>query len=153
MRRKELFGHPMGLYILFLTEMWERFSYYGMRAIFILYLTKALLMDTEAAGSIYGIYTSLVYATPLLGGFIADRYWGNRRSILVGGILMAIAQFLMFQKNHPFIIVFRAENVLQWNFSLISGVHGIAKTMMLLSTSFKNELCKQFASAKLVSRV
>ena len=89
-------GHPGGLYLLFTVEMWERFSYYGMRAIFILYLTKALLMDTEAAGSIYGIYTSLVYATPLLGGFIADRYWGNRRSILVGGILMAIAQFLMF---------------------------------------------------------
>lgn len=89
-------GHPGGLYLLFTVEMWERFSYYGMRAIFILYLTKALLMDTESAGSIYGIYTSLVYATPLLGGFIADKYWGNRRSILVGGILMAIAQFLMF---------------------------------------------------------
>ena len=62
-------GHPGGLYLLFTVEMWERFSYYGMRAIFILYLTKALLMDTESAGSIYGIYTSLVYATPLLGGF------------------------------------------------------------------------------------
>ena len=89
-------GHPKGLYLLFTVEMWERFSYYGMRAIFILFLTKALLIDAKQAGSIYGIYTSLVYATPLLGGFIADRFWGNRRSILVGGILMAIAQFLMF---------------------------------------------------------
>lgn len=89
-------GHPKGLYLLFTVEMWERFSYYGMRAIFILYLTKALLIDAKAAGGIFGTYTSLVYATPLLGGFIADRYWGNRRSILVGGILMAIAQFLMF---------------------------------------------------------
>lgn len=76
--------------------MWERFSYYGMRAIFILYLTKALLIDAKAAGSIFGTYTSLVYLTPLVGGFIADRYWGNRRAIFVGGILMAIAQFLMF---------------------------------------------------------
>jgi proton-dependent oligopeptide transporter, POT family len=89
-------GHPKGLYLLFTVEMWERFSYYGMRAIFILFLTKALLIDTKQAGSIFGIYTSLVYATPLLGGYIADRYWGNRRSILVGGILMALAQFLMF---------------------------------------------------------
>lgn len=89
-------GHPKGLYLLFTVEMWERFSYYGMRAIFILYLTKALLIDAKAAGGIFGMYTSLVYATPLLGGFIADRYWGNRRSILVGGILMAIAQFMMF---------------------------------------------------------
>ncbi|TNE53066.1 MAG: MFS transporter [Bacteroidetes bacterium] len=88
--------HPKGLYLLFTVEMWERFSYYGMRAIFILYLTKALLIDTKVAGGIYGTYTSLVYATPLLGGFIADRYWGNRRSIFVGGILMAIAQFMMF---------------------------------------------------------
>jgi proton-dependent oligopeptide transporter, POT family len=89
-------GHPKGLYLLFTVEMWERFSYYGMRAIFILYLTKALLIDAKGAGGIFGTYTSLVYATPLLGGFIADRYWGNRRSIFVGGILMAIAQFLMF---------------------------------------------------------
>jgi proton-dependent oligopeptide transporter, POT family len=89
-------GHPKGLYLLFTVEMWERFSYYGMRAIFILYLTKALLIDAKAAGGIFGTYTSLVYLTPLLGGFIADRYWGNRRAIFVGGILMAIAQFLMF---------------------------------------------------------
>lgn len=89
-------GHPKGLYLLFTVEMWERFSYYGMRAIFILFLTKALLIDAKEAGSIFGIYTSLVYATPLLGGFIADRYWGNRKSILVGGILMALAQFMMY---------------------------------------------------------
>lgn len=93
---KNIMGHPPGLFLLFTVEMWERFSYYGMRAIFILFLTKALLIDAKEAGSIFGIYTSLVYATPLIGGYIADRYWGNRRSILVGGILMAIAQFLMY---------------------------------------------------------
>ncbi|MDD3080183.1 MAG: peptide MFS transporter [Paludibacter sp.] len=89
-------GHPKGLYLLFVTEMWERFSYYGMRALFILYITKALLYDKGFASQIYGSYIGLVYLTPLLGGYIADRYWGNRRSIFWGGITMAIGQFLMF---------------------------------------------------------
>ena len=89
-------GHPKGLYLLFVTEMWERFSYYGMRALFMLYITKALLFDKEFASQIYGSFTGLVYLTPLLGGYIADRYWGNRRSIFWGGILMAIGQFLLF---------------------------------------------------------
>ena len=89
-------SHPRGLYLLFVTEMWERFSYYGMRALFMLYITKALLFDKGFAAQIYGSYTGLVYLTPLLGGYIADRYWGNRRSIFWGGIVMAIGQFLMF---------------------------------------------------------
>ncbi|MEO5572462.1 MAG: peptide MFS transporter [Bacteroidia bacterium] len=89
-------SHPKGLYILFMTEMWERFSYYGMRALFILFMTKALLFDKALASNIYGSYTGLVYLTPLLGGYISDKYWGNRRSILVGGIMMAIGQFVLF---------------------------------------------------------
>lgn len=89
-------AHPKGLYLLFATEMWERFSYYGMRAIFVLYMIKALLFDKELASSIYGSYTGLVYLTPLIGGYMADRYWGNRRSILTGGVLMALGQFCMF---------------------------------------------------------
>jgi proton-dependent oligopeptide transporter, POT family len=89
-------GHPKGLYVLFATEFWERFSYYGMRAIFALYMTKMLLLDKAASSTIYGTYTGLVYLTPLIGGYVADRYWGNRRSIFVGGLLMALGQFLMF---------------------------------------------------------
>ncbi len=89
-------GHPKGLYVLFVTEMWERFSYYGMRAIFTLYMTKALFFDKALSSDIYGSYTGLVYLTPLLGGYMADRYWGNRKSIVVGGFLMAIGQFMMF---------------------------------------------------------
>jgi POT family proton-dependent oligopeptide transporter len=89
-------GHPKGLYLLFATEMWERFSYYGMRALFMLFMIKALLFDKNFASQIYGSYTGLVYLTPLLGGYIADRYWGNRRSIFWGGIVMALGQFLMF---------------------------------------------------------
>jgi POT family proton-dependent oligopeptide transporter len=89
-------GHPKGLYVLFVTEFWERFSYYGMRAIFVLFMTKMLLLDKALASNIYGSYTGLVYLTPLIGGYVADRYWGNRKSIFVGGALMAVGQFLMF---------------------------------------------------------
>ena len=89
-------SHPAGLYLLFVTEMWERFSYYGMRALFMLYITQALLFDKQFASEIYGSYSGLVYLTPLLGGYLADRYWGNRRSILLGGLVMALGQFLMF---------------------------------------------------------
>lgn len=89
-------GHPKGLYVLFVTEMWERFSYYGMRALFILFMTKALLFDKALGSQIYGSYTGLVYLTPLIGGYVADRYWGNRKSIIIGGIIMAIGQFFMF---------------------------------------------------------
>ena len=88
-------GHPKGLYLLFATEMAERFSYYGMRALFVLYLVAAFFNNDEAS-QIYGSYTGLVYLTPLLGGYISDRYWGNRRSIVVGGLTMAVGQFLMF---------------------------------------------------------
>ena len=89
-------GHPKGLYVLFATEMWERFNYYGMRAILILFMTKALLFDKAFASNLYGSYTGLVYLTPLIGGFISDRFWGNQRSIIVGGLLMAIGEFVLF---------------------------------------------------------
>ena len=88
-------SHPKGLYLLFVTEMSERFSYYGMRALLTLYMVAALFTMTRAA-EVYGTFTSLVYLTPLIGGYIADRFWGNRRSILAGGICMAVGQFLMF---------------------------------------------------------
>lgn len=89
-------SHPKGLYVLFATEMWERFNYYGMRAILVLFMTKALFFDKAFASNLYGSYTGLVYLTPLIGGYIADKYWGNRRSIIAGGILMAIGEFFMF---------------------------------------------------------
>src|SRR4051812_36062997 len=92
-------GHPRGLYLLFFTEMWERFSYYGMRAILILYMTKALFFDKALSANIYGSFQGLVYLTPLLGGYLCDKYLGNRRSILIGGILMAAGQFLLFMSG------------------------------------------------------
>lgn len=89
-------GHPKGLYVLFATEMWERYNYYGMRAILILFMTKVLLFDKAFASNLYGSYTSLVYLTPLVGGYISDRYWGNKRSIIIGGLVMAIGEFVLF---------------------------------------------------------
>lgn len=93
--------HPPGLYLLFLTEMWERFSYYGMRGILVLYLTKELIngglgMSSSVALSIYGFYTGATYITPLIGGWLSDMYLGKRLAITIGGITMALGNFVMF---------------------------------------------------------
>lgn len=98
-------GHPKGLYLLFFTEMWERFSYYGMRAILILYLTKKLFegglgMDPAQATLLYGYFTGLVYFTPLIGGWLADKYLGKRLAITIGGITMMLGQFVLFGMNN-----------------------------------------------------
>jgi POT family proton-dependent oligopeptide transporter len=92
--------HPKGLYVLFATEMWERFNYYGMRAILVLFLVKAMAFNQNDASQVYGSYTGLVYLTPLLGGYIADRYWGNKRSIIAGGLVLAIGEFVLFFCGH-----------------------------------------------------
>ncbi|MBL8200942.1 MAG: peptide MFS transporter [Chromatiales bacterium] len=89
------FGHPPGLFVLFFTEMWERFSYYGMRALLIFYLTKHWLYSDERASVIYGAYTALVYITPVIGGYLADRYLGQRKAVLFGAVLLAFGHFLM----------------------------------------------------------
>jgi POT family proton-dependent oligopeptide transporter len=117
----EVLGHPKGLFVLFFTEMWERFSFYGMRALLVLYMTQYLFLEIEKgkevwgfsairgfietvygpmtnqalSSQIYGLYTGLVYATPFMGGLIADRMIGQKRSVYVGGVLMAIGHFLM----------------------------------------------------------
>ncbi len=118
--RTDLFGHPKGLTFLFTTEMWERFSYYGMRALLVLYMTKYLLIPEHSgnvlglaglkhmleavfgpldvqpfSSQIYGLYTALVYLTPVFGGLLADRVLGQRRTVIIGAILMAIGHFLM----------------------------------------------------------
>lgn len=118
---KTFFGHPRQLFTLFLTEMWERFSYYGMRALLVLYMTQYLFvqaandkevwgfstfksvveyffgtLSTQALSSqVYGLYTGFAYFTPFIGGIVADRFWGQRRAVYVGAILMAIGHFLM----------------------------------------------------------
>src|SRR5580698_11437499 len=116
----EIFGHPKCLAFLFTTEMWERFSYYGMRALLVLYMTKYLLVSDHAgtvlglagiksaleavfgpldvqplSSQIYGFYTALVYLTPIFGGLLADRVLGQRRTVVIGATLMAIGHFMM----------------------------------------------------------
>ena len=91
----EFMGHPKGLYVLFFAEMWERFSYYGMRALLIFYLTKHWLFDDGKSNLIYGAYTSLVYITPVLGGYLADRYLGQRKAVLYGAVLLTLGHLLM----------------------------------------------------------
>jgi proton-dependent oligopeptide transporter, POT family len=91
----EWFGHPRGLFVLFFAEMWERFSYYGMRALLIFYLTKHWLFSDEQAGIIYGAYTALVYITPVIGGYLADRYLGQRKAVVFGAVLLAFGHILM----------------------------------------------------------
>jgi proton-dependent oligopeptide transporter, POT family len=112
-KEPEFAGHPKGLYMLFFAEMWERFSYYGMRAILIFYLTQHWLFSDSKSNLIYGAYTSLVYITPVLGGYLADRYLGQRKAVLFGGILLAIGHSLMAVEgtggqNDPTINVFWA---------------------------------------------
>ena len=87
-KKNEILGHPRGLYVLFLTELWERFSYYGMRALLILYLTKHFLFGDKEGGLIVGSYAALVYAMPVIGGMIADRYLGFKKAITFGAILL-----------------------------------------------------------------
>ncbi|KTE24484.1 MULTISPECIES: peptide MFS transporter [unclassified Sphingopyxis] len=94
-KKPEFAGHPKGLYMLFFAEMWERFSYYGMRAILIFYLTQHWLFSDSKSNLIYGAYTSLVYITPVLGGYLADRYLGQRKAVLFGGLLLAAGHSLM----------------------------------------------------------
>lgn len=101
MRRKpEFLGHPKGLYMLFFAEMWERFSYYGMRALLVFYLTQHWLFSDAKSNLIYGAYTSLVYVTPVFGGYLADRWLGQRKAVLFGGILLAFGHSFMAVEGH-----------------------------------------------------
>ncbi|MEO1044704.1 MAG: peptide MFS transporter [Pseudomonadota bacterium] len=94
-------GHPKGLYVLFFAEMWERFSYYGMRALLIFYLTKHWLFSDSESGVIYGAYTALVYITPVLGGYLADRYLGQRKAVMFGAILLTLGHGFMAFEGEP----------------------------------------------------
>lgn len=92
---------PKGLYILFFAEMWERFSYYGMRGLLIFYLTKHFLFDQSAAYGIYGAYTTLVYIAPVIGGVLADRYLGQRRAVMIGAVLLVLGHMGMAIEGEP----------------------------------------------------
>jgi proton-dependent oligopeptide transporter, POT family len=95
-------GHPKGLGVLFATEMWERFNFYGMRAILTLFLAEALMLGEKQASLIYGGFLGLCYLTPMLGGYISDKYLGNRACIMLGGLTMGIGQLLLFTSASTF---------------------------------------------------
>jgi POT family proton-dependent oligopeptide transporter len=95
-------SHPKGLWVLFGTEMWERFNFYGMRTLLTLFIVHALMMSEEQSSLIYGGFLGLCYLTPMLGGFISDRFLGNRNCIMIGGLLMATGQFLLFASASTF---------------------------------------------------
>src|SRR5215207_6093320 len=128
---RAFFGHPRGLSTLFFTEMWERFSYYGMRALLILFMTASVAtgglgFDTATAGAIYGLYTSMVYMTTLPGGWVADRLIGQRRAVLYGGIIIASGHFCMaFSSISTFylglFLIVIGTGLLKGNVSVIVG--------------------------------
>src|SRR5210317_296584 len=98
-------GHPKGLMTLFFSEMWERFCYYGMRTLLTLFLVKSLMKGDAEAVLIYGAYTGLVYAAPILGGKMADKYLGYRNAVLLGAILMAIGEFVILGGTEQFLMI------------------------------------------------
>ena len=97
----QLRNHPRGLIVLFLTEMWERFSYYGMRGLLIFYLTEQFLFSDKAAAAQYGAYTTMVYLLPLIGGVVADRYLGNRKAVAFGALLLVFGHLTMAVEGRP----------------------------------------------------
>ncbi|MCZ8089391.1 MAG: peptide MFS transporter [Flavobacterium sp.] len=108
-------GHPKGLWVLFGTEMWERFNFYGMRAILTLFMVNSLMMKEEEASIIYGGFLGLCYLTPMLGGFISDRFFGNRNCIMIGGVMMAIGQMMLFFSASVFSTNLGLANTLMWS--------------------------------------
>ncbi|WP_069661202.1 peptide MFS transporter [Arcticibacter eurypsychrophilus] len=119
-------GHPKGLYLLFTTEMWERFNFYGMRALLTLFLVNSLAFRESEASVIYGGFLGLCYLTPMLGGFISDRFLGNRNCILLGGIVMGIGQLFLFFSASTF----------ETNFDLSKTAMYIALGTIILGNGF-----------------
>src|ERR1700741_1927664 len=119
-------GHPKGLWVLFGTEMWERFNFYGMRAILTLFMVNSLMMKEADSSLIYGGFLGLCYLTPMLGGFISDRFFGNRNCILLGGIMMAIGQMTLFT----------SASVFGSNLELAKTLLWIALTIIIFGNGF-----------------
>ena len=119
-------GHPKGLWVLFGTEMWERFNFYGMRTLLTLFIVNALMMSKEQSSIIYGGFLGLCYLTPMLGGFISDRFLGNRYCIMLGGLVMAAGQFLLFT----------SANVFSSNLDLARTILYVALGFIILGNGF-----------------
>jgi proton-dependent oligopeptide transporter, POT family len=136
----EFLGHPKGLYVCFATEMWERFSFYGMKYILLLYLTKYHLFSDDHGLDILGAYAGLVFALPVIGGLIADRYLGSRRSVLFGGTLLCIGHFLMAVEGEQ-AIYYPAGTILSDSLTLVTG------EVLAAGTVLSHEITKQDTAA------
>ena len=139
-RSDELFGHPKGLYVCFATELWERFSFYGMKYLLLLYLTKYhLFSDTEGL-DVLGAYAGLVYALPVIGGLLADRYLGMRKSVVFGGILLCMGHLLMAVEGHQ-AVFYAAGTVLANDLALTNG------TVLAAGTTLASDITIQDTAA------
>lgn len=128
-RSDELFGHPKGLYVCFATELWERFSFYGMKYLLLLYLTKYHLFSDAAGFDVLGAYAGLVYGLPVLGGLLADRYLGMRKAVVFGGILLCVGHLLMAVEGHQ-AVFYAAGTVLDDALRLADGTLLAAGTVL-----------------------
>ena len=133
----EFLGHPVGLYVCFTTELWERFSFYGMKYLLLLYLTKYHLFADGEGLDVLGSYAGLVYALPLIGGMIADRYLGMRKSVLFGGILLSLGHILMAVEGHQ-AINYAAGTVLSNDLTLASGEFFAAGTALTEAVMYRD---------------
>ena len=128
-RDAELFGHPKGLYICFATELWERFSFYGMKFLLLLYLTKYHLFTDEMGFDVLGAYAGLVYALPVIGGLLADKYLGMRKAVVFGGVMLSLGHLLMAVEGHQ-AMFYAAGTVLSQDLALANGTVLAAGTML-----------------------
>ncbi|MDH3531538.1 MAG: MFS transporter [Gammaproteobacteria bacterium] len=133
----EFLGHPTGLYVCFATELWERFSFYGMKYLLLLYLTKYHLFADEAGLDVLGAYAGLVYALPVIGGLIADRFLGMRKAVVFGGILLSLGHILMAVEGHQ-AINYPAGTLLTENLTLASGEVLAAGTVLAEALTFRD---------------
>jgi len=133
----DFLGHPKGLYVCFTTELWERFSFYGMKYLLLLYLTKYHLFTDGAGLDVLGSYAGLVYALPVIGGLIADRYLGMRKSVLFGGTLLSLGHILMAVEGHQ-AVNYPAGTVLAESLTLASGEVLAAGTMLSEAVMFRD---------------
>ncbi len=134
---EDLWGHPKGLYVCFATELWERFSFYGMKFLLLLYLTKYHLFTDAASFNVLGAYAGLVYALPVIGGLIADRFLGMRKSVLFGGILLSLGHVLMAYEGHA-AINYSAGTTLAEDLTLATGQVLAAGTVLTESITFRD---------------
>jgi POT family proton-dependent oligopeptide transporter len=136
-KQAELFGHPVGLYVCFTTELWERFSFYGMKYLLLLYLTKYHLFTDSMGLDVLGSYAGLVYALPLIGGMIADRYLGMRKSVLFGGIMLSLGHILMAVEGFQ-AVNYLAGTTLTETLTLASGQVFAAGTVLTEDVMFRD---------------